>query len=101
MTYSLDVLNGTDYTVSVTRNSDLSYTVQLSRPPRAAEREMFHVVYGKVPDVPELVDARTLNGSAGVKVLERLVEDMIAADSPSLVGVYVSETNEEEEEDNE
>lgn len=95
---TLDILKGTEYTATVTRDENLTYTVTVKRPPRNGEVEMFHAVYGLVPTAPETVMEATLRGSATMRDLERLVEQGIESDAPSLVGFYTG--NEEEEETN-
>ena len=96
MTKTLDVLKGTDYRVSVTRDpDDLSYVVKVTRPPRGDEREAFHVIYGLVPDEQELIGHVTMRGSASERDLERVVEDIISSDAPSLVGIYTAEEEED------
>lgn len=94
MTRTLAALEGTEYEVEVARQSDREYVVRVFRPYRTGEVEMFHSVLGHLPDEDrglEEVGARYLLPHASIKDLNRVVDDIISADSPSLVGRYTAE----------
>lgn len=91
MTKTLPCLEGTDYTVDVVLDQDRDYVVRVYRPATDREVEMFHPALGNKPEnAREEVAAKYLNNTASEHNLNRLVEDIIHAQKPSLVGSYAS-----------
>lgn len=88
MTKVLEVLEGTQYKVEVARDSLGGYDVEIFKPSTDPGVEL------------ELVGARYLEGTASVRDLNRTVREVINNDHPSLVGVYVGNTEEEAEANN-
>ena len=83
MTKVLEALEGTQYKVEVTRDSSGGYDVDILKPSADPCVEL------------ELVGCRYLEGTASVSDLNRTVREVIDNDHPSLVGVYVGNTEEE------
>ena len=83
MTKVLEAIEGTQYKVEVARDSLGGYDVEVFKPSTDPGVEL------------ELVAARYLEGTASVRELNRAVREVIDNDHPSLVGVYVGNTEEE------
>ena len=83
MTKVLEALEGTQYKVEVARGNLGGYDVEVFKPSNDPRVEL------------ELVAARYLEGTANVSDLNRTVREVIDNDRPSLVGVYVGNTEEE------
>ena len=83
MTKVLEAIEGTQYKVEVARDSLGSYDVEVFKPSTDPGVKL------------ELVAARCLKGTASVSDLNRTVREVIDNDHPSLVGVYVGNTEEE------
>lgn len=95
-TLKLDCLEGTSYSVKVTRDPDRTYTVRVFRPATEVEVEVFHPGLGKTPqNAVEEVAARTLPEDATLAVLNRVVRAVIETQNPSIVGTYAATTTEE------
>ena len=88
MSNVLPALVGTEYTASVVQQRDTDYLITVFRPFRSGEKDMFHAVLGHVPDELEIVGERYIKAYAQKKDLNRVVEDIIVQDTPSLVGTY-------------
>lgn len=98
MTKTLPALRGTEYTVEVTRDSERFYVVRAYRPLRDGERMVWSMSTGHQGTTDkEEVGARTLSPTASHKELNRVVEDIISRDNPSIVGVYTAEQEEDTE----
>lgn len=74
----LSVLDGTAYSVNVSRDADGEYDVQVFKPAHVDDS------YAET----ELIGQRYLPGNASKNQLENLVATIIAEDKPSLVGFY-------------
>lgn len=92
MTKSLTCLEGTEYTVDVVFDRDRDYVVRVYRPATDREVEMFHPALGHDPqNAQEEIAARYLPSTTTMLQLNRVVEDIINAEKPSLVGNYAAE----------
>lgn len=83
MSKTMDILDGTDYTVEVNRDFEGDYTVNVYR-----ESKDQNVTR-------ELVTSRYLVGTATEPDLERLVGEIIRQDN-RLEGIYTGKSNEED-----
>ena len=98
MSRTLPALAGTPYTVKVTQAKDKAFTVRVFRPANEAELAMFHPALGHSPENGlEEVAARALPHTADDHFLNRVVEDIVRAQKPSIVGDYAAEPEEETE----
>lgn len=97
MTKVLKCLEGTDFTVDVVLDGDRDYVVRVYRPATDREVELFHPALGQsAPDAREEIAARYLSNTTTEHQLNRVVEDIINAQKPSLVGTYAASTEETE-----
>lgn len=80
MIKNLEVLNGTDYEVTVDRDEEGDYYVEVRKP---AHTDDPYIEY-------EVVATRFLSGDSTENTLENTVATIIANDRPSLVGKYAS-----------
>ncbi len=98
MTRTLPALAGTPYTVKVTQDPDRDFTVRVFRPANDAEMAMFHPALGHAPENGmEEVAARCLPHTADDHYLNRVVDDIVREQKPSIVGDYAAEPEEETE----
>lgn len=82
----LKAIQGTEYTVTVERDSDGDYKASITKP---GDPEDYYLI-----DEPELVSRFYLNKNATANDLENRVSDIINNIQPSLVGVYKSNEKE-------
>ena len=81
----LPVLEGTQYEVVVLRDDCGNYEVEVRKPANTGDTFVEH----------EVVGLRYLDHDATQRDLERLVEEVIRADRPSLTGKYTGEKESE------
>lgn len=99
MTQTLPALEGTTYTAEVVRDGDGDYLLHVYRPATKAEVEMFHPALGHIPqNAREEIARRCIAPTTDHVLLNRLVEDAIRADKPSIVGSYAATPAEQENE---
>lgn len=93
----LPALEGTDYKATVNREKAGGYTVTVTRPFTDAEKRVFHQVVGYLePGEQEVIGAGTLPRNALPHHLNRLVEEIVNTDTPSLTGIYTATPKESE-----
>lgn len=84
----LDILDGTDYEVSVVRDDMGLYDVTVTKPANVAD-EYFNG--------PEVIGVRTLTNTATYDQLAYCVKAIIDTDRSSLVGTYTGNRNKGED----
>ena len=98
MSRTLPALAGTPYTAKVTQGPHRDFTVRVIRPANETELAMFHPALGHAPENGlEEVAARCLASTADEHTLNRVVEDIVRSQKPSIVGDYAAEPEEETE----
>lgn len=95
---TLPALEGTQYSARVVKDNDGDLILRVFRPATQTEAEMFHPATGQTArGGVEEVAARVLAPTTDEHVLNRVVEDIVRAQRPSIIGEYAG-TNEEETE---